>query len=444
MAIDFSPLANMRPVNLAEIYGAADQANAQKQAMQFQQMQIARQTKADQENDAVKGSYVVKPDGTLDEQGTFANLYKVAPQKAMELQQQISQQKMAQAKAAREEQDSKLSQAEKIVNLKKESSKAVLANPTLETAMRETQLFGQQTGTDVSKDLEYLQQIGDNKNAIMKWAAGHALDASNFVIKPQNQDIGGSLRSVSYDPVTGEQKILSETAKTATPDAIMTDKRTREEGAANRNVTIRGQNLTDARSKEANGVKLNEKVPENSTSIRKEFDQLPEVKNYKQALPAYQAIEDAAKRNSTQSDINIVYGLAKLYDPNSVVREGEYATVANSPNIPERLKGQMQYLAGGGRLTEETKKQILQEARGRFGTFENQYSTARTNYTDIAKRSNADPSLVFPSEYKSAIQKDSSSFNAMPKPNAYVGKTILDESTGVKYKSDGKNWVKVQ
>ena len=280
MAIDFSPLANMRPVNLAEIYGAADQANAQKQAMQFQQMQIARQTKADQENDAVKGSYVVKPDGTLDEQGTFANLYKVAPQKAMELQQQISQQKMAQAKAAREEQDSKLSQAEKIVNLKKESSKAVLANPTLETAMRETQLFGQQTGTDVSKDLEYLQQIGDNKNAIMKWAAGHALDASNFVIKPQNQDIGGSLRSVSYDPVTGEQKILSETAKTATPDAIMTDKRTREEGAANRNVTIRGQNLTDARSKEANGVKLNEKVPENSTSIRKEFDQLPEVKNW--------------------------------------------------------------------------------------------------------------------------------------------------------------------
>lgn len=40
------------------------------------------------------------------------------------------------------------------------------------------------------------------------------------------------------------------TTKTATPGEVMTDTRTRSEGAANRAVTIRGQNLADARSRE--------------------------------------------------------------------------------------------------------------------------------------------------------------------------------------------------
>lgn len=156
------------------------------------------------------------------------------------------------------------------------------------------------------------------------------------------------------------------------------------------------------------GQEKKDTAPKNSADLRKEFEQLPEVKNYKQALPSYKGLEDAVKRNTTAADINIVYGLAKLYDPTSVVREGEYATVANSPNIPERVKGLAQYLANGGKLTAETKRQILDEAKSRIKSYEDQYTAARSNFTDIAKRSNADPTLVFPSNFSPAISAPSS------------------------------------
>jgi hypothetical protein len=70
----------------------------------------------------------------------------------------------------------------------------------------------------------------------------------------QWKDVGGQLVPVTKygDTPSG----IGAQAKTATPEALMTDKRTREEGAANRGVTLRGQNLTDSRSRESTAVSL--------------------------------------------------------------------------------------------------------------------------------------------------------------------------------------------
>lgn len=137
------------------------------------------------------------------------------------------------------------------------------------------------------------------------------------------------------------------------------------------------------------------KVGELETSYRKEFNSLPEVTRFKAAIPAYKAVEGAASRTGPQSDINLIYGLAKLYDPESVVREGEYDTIANSQSIPEWLKGQAQRLAGGGRLTPETKQQILTEARARRDAFQQMYESARGSYEEVIKRQGLDPRNVF-------------------------------------------------
>lgn len=175
-------------------------------------------------------------------------------------------------------------------------------------------------------------------------------------------------------------------------ELILTGAPAQQKAAAAQKAALMGKGLDEAG-----------KTGEVSTAIRKEFESLPEVKNYKQALPSYRGIEDAVKRNTPMSDINIVYGIAKLYDPNSVVREGEYSTVANAPGMPERVKGWAQYVAGGGKLTDEVKKQILTEAKSRMSTFDTEYGAARNRYSDIAKRSSADPSLVVPQDYKPAV-----------------------------------------
>lgn len=212
-----------------------------------------------------------------------------------------------------------------------------------------------------------------------------------FAPKPEKMDNGASIgfRDTNPNsPTYGQATAGAAIQKQQSPDSIAS------------NATSEANNRRSTAASYANAQAVRDAASittgfKNETDLRKEFEGLPEVKNYKQAYPAYASIVDAAKRNTTQSDINIVYGLAKLYDPTSVVREGEYATVANSPNIPEKVKGYAQYLAGGGRLSEETKKQILAEAKGRIGSYEGEVRKSKTSYEGIAKKRGMDPANVF-------------------------------------------------
>jgi hypothetical protein len=138
-----------------------------------------------------------------------------------------------------------------------------------------------------------------------------------------------------------------------------------------------------------------DKTFENETALRKEFNTLPEVVGYKAAIPAFKAVQDAATRLTPQSDINIIYGIAKLYDPTSVVREGEYATIANSQAIPERIKSLAQQIQGKGKLTPETRAQLMVEARQRIGTLQGEYTGAKSTYEGIAKKRQLDTGNVF-------------------------------------------------
>lgn len=185
-------------------------------------------------------------------------------------------------------------------------------------------------------------------------------------------------------PTFGQKVGAPAVQKMQSPESVASVGASLENAAATRDVA---QSNRDAATIQTNF--------QNESGLRKEFEGLPEVKNYKQAYPAFAAVKDAASRNTPQSDINLVYGIAKVYDPNSVVREGEYATVANSPNIPERIKGYAQYLAGGGKLSPATKAQIVAEAEGRLATYKAEAGKARTSYEGIAKRRGIDPANVF-------------------------------------------------
>jgi hypothetical protein len=68
----------------------------------------------------------------------------------------------------------------------------------------------------------------------------------------------------------------------------------------------------------------------NSTvnSIAGAFDNEPIVKNYNTAQEGYQTISSiGVNTKSPADDIAFIYAFAKIMDPNSVVREGEYNTI---------------------------------------------------------------------------------------------------------------------
>lgn len=140
-------------------------------------------------------------------------------------------------------------------------------------------------------------------------------------------------------------------------------------------------------------------APENFddiSGIRKEIQQLPSYKNYSQARPIYNSMVETAGRNSRASDLNLVYGLGKIMDPTSVVREGEMVMVKNTASLPDWLVGTINSLNGGAGLTPETRKAILTEAFGRMQGYEQAFGQDTEQYRGIAERYKINPADVIP------------------------------------------------
>jgi hypothetical protein len=207
------------------------------------------------------------------------------------------------------------------------------------------------------------------------------------LLKPliQTNNTGGNTTTQAIDQTSGQVISTSNVRNTQSPDNAATV------GASYANAAA----LRDQANATRDAARITARAGD-ETKVREEFAGLPEVKKFKNAIPAYQAIVRAAKINNPQADINLIYGLAKLYDPDSVVREGEYDTIANSQSIPEWLKGQAQRLAGGGKLTKETKAQIVEQANIRIESYKNEVDGARKSYGQILTGRGLDPKNVFP------------------------------------------------
>jgi hypothetical protein len=73
---------------------------------------------------------------------------------------------------------------------------------------------------------------------------------------------------------------------------------------------------------------LDSKAQTRVDGIVKQFDNEPVVRNYNTVAEGYQFAKNIPTNTTNPSDdIGMIYAFAKIMDPNSVVREGEYATV---------------------------------------------------------------------------------------------------------------------
>lgn len=132
------------------------------------------------------------------------------------------------------------------------------------------------------------------------------------------------------------------------------------------------------------------------SSVRKEIQQLPAYKNMAQAAPIYKSMVETAGRNTRASDLNLVYGLGKIMDPTSVVREGEMVMVKNTASLPDWLVGAANALNGGAALQPETRKAIMTEAFGRMKGYSDEFEKNTGQYKGIAQRFNMNPDDVIP------------------------------------------------
>ncbi|WP_245293815.1 hypothetical protein [Rhizobium bangladeshense] len=136
--------------------------------------------------------------------------------------------------------------------------------------------------------------------------------------------------------------------------------------------------------------------PEDVSNLRKEVQNLPTYKSYQQAAPVYQSMIDTAKTDSKASDLNLVYGLGKIMDPNSVVREGEMVMVNNTASLPDWFSGIINSVNGGQRLTPETRQAILAEARSRMGAYRGALDNDIGQYSGIIGRRGMNEADILP------------------------------------------------
>ncbi|WP_246780848.1 hypothetical protein [Rhizobium ruizarguesonis] len=200
------------------------------------------------------------------------------------------------------------------------------------------------------------------------------------------------------DPLSGEQIADYSNPNVSEVNGDLVDQRTGRViyKSAPKGVTVQpGESLVNPQTGEplyqGTGYKQ-----EDVSNLRKEIQNLPTYKSYQQALPSYSSMVDTAKTDSKASDLNLVYGLGKIMDPNSVVREGEMVMVNNTSSLPDWLQGAINSVNGGSRLEPATRMAILNEARSRMTAYRGALDNDMSQYRGIIGRRGMNEADVLP------------------------------------------------
>lgn len=132
---------------------------------------------------------------------------------------------------------------------------------------------------------------------------------------------------------------------------------------------------------------------ERADKLRADYEALPSVKSYTQALPVFGA--GLQSKADAAGDLNLIYAYAKVMDPNSVVREGEQASVAGGDTWINAKTAQLQKQLGqGGTFKPEYRKRLREEMAGRMGELNQSFIADRVRYKGISDRFGVNPQDV--------------------------------------------------
>ena len=113
----------------------------------------------------------------------------------------------------------------------------------------------------------------------------------------------------------------------------------------------------DPEEKKAFFIQQSNKIREEHTKASEEF---VKMKN------KFETIKAKAEDPSAAGDVALIFQFMKLLDPQSVVRESEYATAANAGSIPSRIRAQFNKALDGEALAPEIREDFVNTARVLF------------------------------------------------------------------------------
>lgn len=136
----------------------------------------------------------------------------------------------------------------------------------------------------------------------------------------------------------------------------------------------------------------------NAGALRDDYRAEPVVKGYQEIRNVYNRSKAylnriGSGRGAPVGDIGLVFALAKINDPTSVVREQEFAQIAQSGGYGQQFKNLVSQAQGRG-FDPATRRQLVAEIESAYRAFESTYRQTQQDYVNLARRNGVDPGDV--------------------------------------------------
>ena len=138
----------------------------------------------------------------------------------------------------------------------------------------------------------------------------------------------------------------------------------------------------------------------NEQSLAKQYEANPLVKNAYGVANAIAPARVALSENTPLGDLMALYAIVKLYDPESVVREGEIKLAQSANSLPQRVRLAYENTLRGRKITPEYRQQIVQMVDAIQAEKEGQIAPVQKRFGQRSRQYGADSSFVAPSPFE--------------------------------------------
>lgn len=157
-------------------------------------------------------------------------------------------------------------------------------------------------------------------------------------------------------------------------------------------------------------------------------------KPYLTMREAYQRVKSA--KPDAAGDLSLIFAYMKILDPNSVVREQEFANAQNAAGVPDRVRNLYNQVMQGTRLNPEQRRQFLGQAEALFEGAKKNQRGVRGTYGNRAKQWGIPENMVLDEEdeFLRAVTP-----TANPAPNA-AGRARAKDKERRKFGDEIREW----
>lgn len=140
-----------------------------------------------------------------------------------------------------------------------------------------------------------------------------------------------------------------------------------------------------------------------TTDLRKEWQGQKTYQDTQSMAAAYQKV--ATSSDDAAGHMSLIFGIMRMQDPNSTVREGEYATAQNAAGVPERIRNLYNKAADGKPLGSGQRRSFMKEAGKLFGAQKARHDAMAKQYRRLATEAGISPdNVVLPTDLESVGQ----------------------------------------